>query len=98
MVTPEEVTKLASLARITVSEEEMPKFTAEFEAILAYVGQLDSLNLGRSDLPKEVPVLRNVFRADENPTPPRTWTEKLASAFPEREGDALVVKQIITHE
>lgn len=96
MATTEEVKKLAALARIEVNEEELPKFTKEFEAILAYVSQLEKLDLpsGRSDLPE----LRNVFRADENPTPAGTWTEKIVEAFPEKEGNALVVKKIITHE
>lgn len=97
MVTVEEVKKLAALARIIVSEEELSKFTKEFEAILAYVGQLEKLDLPDS-LQNEKSLLRNVFRADENPTPPGTWTEKLVAAFPEKEDDALVVKQIISHE
>lgn len=97
MVTPEDVKKLAALARIQVSEEALPTFTSEFDAILAYVGQLDALALPK-DLKDAKPPLRNVFRPDENPTPPGTWTKKLVSAFPEREGDALVVKQIITHD
>ncbi|HUQ30109.1 MAG TPA: Asp-tRNA(Asn)/Glu-tRNA(Gln) amidotransferase subunit GatC [Candidatus Paceibacterota bacterium] len=97
MATADDVKKLGALARITVSEEELPKFTAEFDAILAYVGQLDSLALPK-DLKDSKPPLRNVFREDENPTPAGTWTEKLASAFPAREGDSLVVKQIISHD
>jgi aspartyl-tRNA(Asn)/glutamyl-tRNA(Gln) amidotransferase subunit C len=97
MVSPEDVQKLAALARIEVSQAELPKFTAEFEAILAYVGQLDSLSLPK-ELKDAKPALRNVFRKDENATPGGTWTEKLASAFPEREGNSLVVKQIITHD
>jgi aspartyl-tRNA(Asn)/glutamyl-tRNA(Gln) amidotransferase subunit C len=96
MATAEEVKKLASLVRIEVSEEELPKFTKEFEAILAYVGQLEKLDLPK-DL-KSMPALRNVFRADENPTSAGTWTEKLVEAFPEKEGNALVVKQVISHE
>jgi aspartyl-tRNA(Asn)/glutamyl-tRNA(Gln) amidotransferase subunit C len=97
MATRDEVKKLAALARIRVSEEELPKFTKEFDAILAYVGQLEKLTLPKG-LKDEKPALRNVFRADENPTAAGEWTEKLASAFPDREGDALVVKQIIIHE
>ena len=97
MVTTEDVKKLASLARISVEEAELPKFTKEFEAILAYVGQLDALALPK-DFKEEQPPLRNVFREDGEPTPPGTWTEKLTSAFPKREDDYLVVKQIITHD
>ena len=97
MALAEEVKKLAALARIRVGEEELSKFTKEFEAILAYVGQLEKLDLP-ADLVEEKTALRNVFRADENPTEAGTWTKKIVEAFPEKEGNALVVKQIITHE
>ena len=97
MATTEDVEKLAALARISVSPEELPKFTKEFDAIITYVGQLDSLALP-DDLKNDKPALRNVLREDGEQTPPETWTEKLASAFPEREGDALVVKQIIQND
>ncbi len=97
MATSEEVQKLAALARVTVSEKELPKFTKEFDAILTYVGQLESLSLPKS-MEGAKPSLRNVFRADENPTLAGTWTKKMTGAFREKEGDALVVKQIITHD
>ena len=97
MASAEEVKKLASLARIRVSEEELPTFTKEFDAILAYVGQLDSLDLPK-DLKNSEPVLRNVFRADGEPTPPGTNTAKIVEAFPEKEGNYLAVKQIISHD
>jgi aspartyl-tRNA(Asn)/glutamyl-tRNA(Gln) amidotransferase subunit C len=96
MASAEEVKKLAALARIEVKEEELAKFTKEFDAILAYVGQLEKLELPK-DL-KTVPALRNVFREDANPTPSGTWTKKLVEAFPEKEGDYLAVKQIISHD
>ena len=97
MASIEEVKKLAALARISMAEAELEKFTKEFDAILAYVGQLEKLELpeGLSDTN---PPLRNVFRKDENPVPAGTNTEKLAAQFPEREGDYLVVKQIISHD
>jgi aspartyl-tRNA(Asn)/glutamyl-tRNA(Gln) amidotransferase subunit C len=99
MTSVEEVKKLAALARISVSDEELPKFTKEFDAILAYVSQLEKLNLPEvRPREKGVPALINVFRKDENPTPSGTWTEKLVEAFPEKEDNYLVVKQIISHE
>lgn len=103
MATAEEVKKLAALARITIADDELEKFTGEFDAILAYVGQLESLEIP-ADVKGEKPVLRNVMREDGEPTPAGTYTEKLAAQFPERlpaqagEGDALVVKQIIQHD
>ena len=96
MATVEEVKKLAALARLSIDDAELPKFTSEFDAILAYVGQLESLDLPKTG--KEKPPLRNVMRADGEPHAPGTYTERLAEQFSAREGDALSVKQIITHE
>jgi len=92
------VKKLAALARITISDTELEKFTSEFDAILAYVGQLEALDLPQGDALRDKPILRNVMREDGEPIAAGTYTERLAAQFPAREGDALVVKQIISHE
>lgn len=97
MTTSEEVRKLASLARITVSDAELQKFVEEFDSILKYVSQLDELQLP-TDTEWELPPLRNVMRKDGEPHEAGLYSEKLAEQFPAREGDALAVKQIITHE
>ncbi len=95
MVNTEEVKKLAALARINVPEEKLEKFAQEFEAILGYVGQLESL-----EVPEKTPLLpyTNVFREDGKPHEKGKYTEKLAEQFPAREGDYLSVKQIISHD
>ncbi len=97
MATKDEVKKLAALARIHVGDSELEKFIVEFDAILAYVGQLEKLNLPQASEAK-MPPLRNVMRADGEPHAPGTYTEKLVEQFPAREGDTLVVKQIISHD
>ena len=97
MATTEDVKKLAALARIAVSDKELEKFTKEFDAILAYVGQLEELNLP-SDAAREVPALRNVMREDGVPHEGGIYTEKIAEQFPLRDGNALSVKQIISHD
>jgi len=96
MATKEEVQKLAALARIKIAGPELEKFTSEFDAILAYVGQLEELELPQ--VGEEKPALRNMMREDGSPHAAFAYTEKLAEQFPAREGDALSVKQIISHE
>lgn len=98
MATKDEVKKLAALARIHIGDTELEKFTSEFDAILAYVGQLEKLDLPQGDALREKPALRNVMREDGEPHATGMYTEKIAKLFPAREGDALKVKQIITHE
>lgn len=94
--TPDEVKRLAALARITVPEERLEAFAAEFDTVLAYISKLDELSL-ESGTP-EVSVVRNVLREDGEPHAPGLHTEKIAEQFPKREGDYLAVKQIISYE
>ncbi len=96
MATIDDVKKLAALARMRVGDAELAKFTSEFDAILAYVGQLEQLNLPK-DLKAGKPPVRNVMREDGEPHKGGTYTEKLAEQFSAREGNALSVKQIIQH-
>jgi len=97
MATSEDVKKLAALSRLDIPEDKLGAFAAEFDGILKYVGQLDSLKLEVGGTP-HVPALHNVFREDGTPHESGKYTEKLAAAFPDREGNALKVKQIISHD
>lgn len=95
MASTEDVQKLAALARLSIPEDKLPAFAAEFDAILAYVGKLDELSIS---LEKTTPALRNVFRADGEPHETGKYTEKIAAQFPARKGDALSVKTIISQD
>lgn len=96
MATPEDVKKLAALARIAIPEESLETFTKEFDGVLAYVGTLEELSLAH-----ETPAagaVRNVFREDHEPHEAGRYTEKLAEQFPKREGNYLSVKKIISYD
>lgn len=97
MATTEDVKKLAALARLSIPEDMLEARAAEFDRIVAYIAQLDELDI-KTDATPIAPALRNVFREDGEPTPPGTWTEKLTGMFPERDGDRLSVKKIISHD
>lgn len=93
--TPDDVKKLAALARISVSEEELPAFVAEFEAILGYVGQLETLDIATGS---DILPYANSFRADGAPHEKGVWTAGLVEAFPAKKGDSLSVKQILSND
>lgn len=95
--TPEDVKRLAALARIEIPEEKLESFATEFKSILAYVGKLDELTLPTGS-DRTVPLVRNVLRADGEPHTPGLYTEKIVAQFPEREGNSLSVKQIVIHD
>lgn len=96
MATPDEVRKLAALARIEVSDAEIESFAKEFDDILAYVGKIEELSVSRD--PNARPIVRNVMRADEGAHESGHYTNAIAEQFPDREGDSLKVKQIISHD
>lgn len=94
--TVEDVKRLANLARIEVPEGDLERFATEFDSILAYVGKLDELTLPEAS--GALSPVRNVLREDGAPTEPGTWTERIVAQFPEKEGNALSVKKIISHD
>ncbi len=94
--TVEDVRRLAALARIEVPEEDLARFAAEFDSILAYVSKLDELKLPEGD--RALSPVRNVLREDVNPNESGAWTEALVTQFPDKEGTSLRVKQIISHD
>lgn len=96
MTTPEEVTKLAALARIAIPEESLETFTKEFDGVLTYVGTLEELSLHH-----ETPTagaVRNVFREDGEPHASGMHTENITAQFPKRDGNYLSVKKIISYD
>ncbi|MEA2701631.1 MAG: aspartyl-tRNA(Asn)/glutamyl-tRNA(Gln) amidotransferase subunit [Candidatus Parcubacteria bacterium] len=97
MASAEDVKKLAALARLSIPEDKLEARAAEFDRIVAYIAQLDELDI-RTDATPQAPHLRNVFREDGEPTAAATWTEKLVGMFPRRDGDHLSVKKIISHD
>lgn len=63
-ITRDDVLKLARLARISISEDEVTKFTKEFNAILGYVEQLQTVDVSGLEPTSQVTGLTNVTRPD----------------------------------
>jgi aspartyl-tRNA(Asn)/glutamyl-tRNA(Gln) amidotransferase subunit C len=64
-LTREDVLKLARLARLTISDEEVEKYRAELSEILKYVEQLQSADVEGLEPTSQVTGLKNVMREDE---------------------------------
>lgn len=61
----EDVLKLARLARISLTDEEVDTFADELSAILGYVEQLSSVDVSGLKPTNQVTGLTNVMRKDE---------------------------------
>jgi aspartyl-tRNA(Asn)/glutamyl-tRNA(Gln) amidotransferase subunit C len=93
-LTREDVLKLAQLARIELTDEEVDKFAAEFTAILGYVEQLQSVDVTGLQPTSQVTGLTNVTREDEI----RDYgyeTKELLKNVPQTENDQIKVKRMI---
>jgi aspartyl-tRNA(Asn)/glutamyl-tRNA(Gln) amidotransferase subunit C len=96
MASSDDVKKLAALARLSIPEEDLARFSGEFDSVLSYIGQIEELTVEKGSKP--IPTLRNVFREDGEPREKGTYTKKAVEAFPEKDGNYLKVKQIINND
>jgi aspartyl-tRNA(Asn)/glutamyl-tRNA(Gln) amidotransferase subunit C len=89
----EDVRKVAKLARLDMTEDDLGRMAVQLTNILAYVDQLSELNTdGVEPLAHPLPV-HNVFRDDVN-TPSLPVDKALANA-PKRVGDYFGVPAVI---
>ena len=92
MITREEIEKLATLARIDISDAEKESLRGDIDSILAYVGQVQNINIEAN---KDLPRLHNVMRDDVVTHTSGEFTQDLLSLAPSREGNYLKVKKIL---
>jgi aspartyl-tRNA(Asn)/glutamyl-tRNA(Gln) amidotransferase subunit C len=61
----DDVLKLAQLARLSLSDDEVSEFTGELNEILKYVEQLNDVDVSGLEPTSQVTGLTDVMRADE---------------------------------
>lgn len=96
MISTDDVKKLANLARVEVSDEELGKIASEIESILSYVSRINEASVNLPEMQSSDFPNINVFRADENALEPGKYTEAILGEAPEREGEYIKVKKILS--
>ena len=89
----EDVKKLATLARIDLSEIETEHLANEIGGILGYVKQIIATDISGSESEAIGPY--NIMREDENPNTAGENTKKLLAGAPDSDGQYLKVKNIL---
>ncbi|MFA5773745.1 MAG: Asp-tRNA(Asn)/Glu-tRNA(Gln) amidotransferase subunit GatC [Candidatus Paceibacterota bacterium] len=93
----EEIKKLANLARIDMSEEEMKEIAKDFDSILAYVRQVQEVSV-KQDLAEkksEDYFLYNVMRDDVITNKRGEYRDLIMAEMPDVQDGYLKVKQIL---
>ena len=96
MITEKEITHIAQLARLELSEKEKTKFQRELSLILDYVTKLKELNVDQVEPTISGIGVSNVMRPDQtdNTYGPETATEILEQA-PDKKDGFIKVKAIL---
>jgi aspartyl-tRNA(Asn)/glutamyl-tRNA(Gln) amidotransferase subunit C len=92
-LTQEEVKKIASLCRISLTDAEVLKFQKELTTILDYVSELQQVDTEGVEEISQVTGLSNVFRPDQ--VIPSEITDEIIKRFPESQGRLLKIKSIL---
>lgn len=92
----EKVLKLASLARLKMSDEEAEHLSQEFGAILNYVGDVKAVsNTSEALTPQDFP-LRNIMRDDVRHHESGLYSAKLLAEASHSEKGYIEVKKILS--
>lgn len=89
----EQVLRLAQLAQLELTDEEVEKFSTQLSSILQYVDKVKDVEL--SDDVKRDFRKTNIFREDTNPHEAGEHRAAILSEMPETKDDLLVVKKIL---
>lgn len=93
-LSPQDVLKLARLARIQITEDELYKYSKELTAIIEYVEQLSAVDTSDLEPTAQVTGLTNVMRRDEIVDYGATPADLLKNA-PAVENNLIKVKRVI---
>lgn len=91
-MTPQEVEKLAELARLSISAERKASFGREIEAILRYVSEIK--NIAGGTPAEDVHAPGNVLREDGVPHESGAFTDALLNSAPKTADGYITVKNI----
>ena len=92
MITADEIKKLAHLARIEVTEEEVVQYAQDLESILGYVDQINNVDVSSVD---SAPLQINSFRLDGNPHESGQYIEPLLADAPASQDGFYKVPKIL---
>lgn len=90
--TEKDLDTLSELARIKVSKEEKEKMLHDMQAILGYVGEINSVT---GDSVRTKPSQRNVFREDVVTRETGSHTEDILREAPATEDGYIKVNQVL---
>lgn len=94
----EEITHLADLARIKLTDTEIATYGNELSQIVEYVSTVSHIAADEADTAPMVGARYNVLRADEVTNEPDQYTADILREMPHTQGRSMAVKKILKTE
>jgi aspartyl-tRNA(Asn)/glutamyl-tRNA(Gln) amidotransferase subunit C len=94
----EDITHLASLARIEMTDQELDTFVTDLSQIVDYVSTVSDIAADEADTAPVVGARYNVLRPDEVTNDPDQFTESILREMPNTQGRSMAVKKILKTE
>ena len=91
----DDVTHLANLARIRLSDDEADAYGAELSQIVDYVSTVSDIAADEADSEPQVGARYNILRPDVVTNEPDQFTEDILREMPHTQGRHMVVKKIL---
>jgi len=92
----EDIKKLAELARLDMTDEEMLGMAHDFDSILGYVGQIQEVSGSlNEDKRSDEFITHNIMREDVVSNSGGEYRDDIVKQFPEKQDGYLKVKQIL---
>ena len=92
-ISPDQVSKLARLAQLSLSPAEVDGYCREVGAILEFIDQLKQLDLANYQPTEQVTGLTNVTRADD--LQELADNQSLLANAPQRDGNQIKVQRVL---
>lgn len=93
-LTPEQVAQIATLARLSLTEEEKVHYAEQLSVIFDYIEMLDEVLTDGVEETCQVTGLMDVSREDVVVSIDEETRKKFIACFPEKSGDLLKVKAV----
>ncbi|MBI4239709.1 Asp-tRNA(Asn)/Glu-tRNA(Gln) amidotransferase subunit GatC [Candidatus Uhrbacteria bacterium] len=94
MISKEDVSHIAKLARLELTEDEKELFSQQLSSVLSYIEQLKEVDTTGIEYHYHVEGLENVMDEDEVTPADEDTRAALLDAMPDRAGDFLKVKGV----
>lgn len=92
----QELKKLAMLARVAVTDDELKKLHTDMDSILKYISQIREIADTEDGMEDETKLLSAALREDENPHSGGEYTARLLKSAPKSTEGYIQVKKIIS--